>query len=236
MKYLAWFIAFSMGYLSLSQEILWTRFIGFWLGGHPLAFSLVLCFFLAGVAVGSVFGKKICALYKERGNQKLLVPTFFCLLIAGLFDCFCLIVLYRIQHSMPQLGLVFGLIFLAALLKAILFPIAHQIGTESDGDKVGRSLSRVYCMNIAGSTLGPLVTGFVLLDMMTFSAVFALIAVLTLSIAIVVLAKLKPIAIVVLPGVFVLFGLSFSFVNNSDLFVRLAEVQYFVYKGKVDKI
>src|SRR5262249_5776414 len=68
-------------------------------------------------------------------------------------------------------------------LKSTAFPVAHYLGSERSGPKVGSSVSKVYFANIAGSTLGPLITGFVLLDVLSLQQAFALMAALTAIVA-----------------------------------------------------
>jgi predicted membrane-bound spermidine synthase len=75
-----------------------------------------------------------------------------------------------------ELPLFAAVVIIAAGLKSILFPIAHHLGSVSEGPQVGRSVSRIYFGNIIGATLGPLVTGFVALDYLSVDECFALIA------------------------------------------------------------
>ena len=60
MRHLALLLSFSVGFLSLSQEIIWVRLVSFAQGGRPQAFSLVLAAFLAGIALGAIVGRRLC--------------------------------------------------------------------------------------------------------------------------------------------------------------------------------
>ena len=60
MKRLGWSLAFFIGFLSLSQEILWVRVVTFAHQGVPHSFALVLAVFLFGVASGATAGKRLC--------------------------------------------------------------------------------------------------------------------------------------------------------------------------------
>ena len=51
----------AVGFLSLSQEILWVRYVGFAHHSVPQAFSFVLAIYLLGIAGGAAAGKWICA-------------------------------------------------------------------------------------------------------------------------------------------------------------------------------
>ncbi|MBE7426720.1 MAG: hypothetical protein HS106_11920 [Ideonella sp.] len=76
-------------------------------------------------------------------------------------------------------GLV-GLIALTAMLKAIIFPIVHHLGSDASLEhRIGRSVSRVYLANVLGAAIGPIVTGYWLLDLMGVAAAMALIGTLT---------------------------------------------------------
>ena len=57
----AWILSMSVGFLSLSQEILWVRYVGFAHHSVPQAFSFVLAMYLLGIAAGASAGKWVCA-------------------------------------------------------------------------------------------------------------------------------------------------------------------------------
>jgi spermidine synthase len=162
MSRLAWLLSFGTGFLSLSEEILWVRLVGFIYQGVPQAFSGVLGVYLLGIALGAAWGKRLC----ERHPNALLLVSAAALGISGAIDFSLPTLLNALGDADPlwrAVGIVLALTASSAS-KAVLFPIAHHLGTRIDGQRLGRSLSRVYFLNIAGSTLGPLVTGFVLLD------------------------------------------------------------------------
>lgn len=169
MKYLAWLLSFSIGFLSMTQEILWVRLVGFAFQGIPQAFALVLTLFLAGISLGALIGKELCFRVQHLAATAAIV-----LCVAGSIDL-ALVQIIPLFHD--YLGLFgFGvLILLAALLKGIIFPIAHHIGSTLD-NRLGRSVAWVYFMNILGSTLGPLLVGLLLLDILSITATLRLLA------------------------------------------------------------
>ena len=89
-----------------------------------------------------------------------------------------------LSHTALQLNSAAVLIFSTAFLYAVIFPIAHYLGYLSKTKKVGINISKVYAANIFGSTLGPILTGFLLLDFYTLQQSFMLIAFLTLLLAV----------------------------------------------------
>ncbi|MCK6412480.1 MAG: hypothetical protein L6Q55_08680 [Azonexus sp.] len=155
---LAWFLSFCTGFVSLSEEILWVRIVGFAFESTPRAFAQVLTAFLGGIALGALLGKRL-------SERKLATPaTAAWLLLAAGSLLLLLPTLIASIHQVPLASLsMLLLILLGATLKGMLFPIVHHLGS-SQGDTLGRSVSRTYFSNILGATLGPLVTGLLLLD------------------------------------------------------------------------
>jgi spermidine synthase len=184
-----WFariLSFSVGFLSLSQEILWVRLVSFATGGLPQAFGFVLGSFLIGVAFGAAAGKRFC----ERSGDLIHVGGIV-LVIAGLIDLAIpwLAVQSLALPAPSHLAGLAALIAASAFLKSILFPIAHHLGTVTSGDKVGVSVSRVYFANILGSTMGPLVTGLVLLQAFSLETTFVTVGLLTAAVGLACLAR-----------------------------------------------
>lgn len=153
----------AIGYVSLSQEILWFRLLGFVTASRPQVFGLLLAAFLVGIALGALKAKQVC----ERSNDP------FRFLLYSLLGA--LTVFYLTVPLMSYLGTWIGrdgvvnLAYLAIIATAacsgITFPLLVQLGTAGRADG-GSALSMawLYFANIMGATLGPLLTGFVLLD------------------------------------------------------------------------
>jgi predicted membrane-bound spermidine synthase len=178
---LPWLLSFCVGFLSLSVEILWVRVISFKFHTMPHSFSFVLAMYLVGIAIGAYIGKLCCK--HERylwliaagvlllsGWLDIQTPRFAASLLAGGFD----------NDGLLSAGLA---IIATAAIKSVLFPIAHHLGSNAAGAVVGRSVSRIYSGNIAGSTLGPLLTGFVLLDRFSVDECFMMIGTAALALA-----------------------------------------------------
>ena len=150
-----WVLSMCVGFLSLSQEILWVRYVGFSGQSIPVAFSFVLTIYLLGIARGAMVGKSYC-----EDSQRLYTVTGVALQIAGALD-----IVGPLFAAIPGFHfLIIPFIYLCSLLKSIAFPIAHHLGSSASSGQVGKSISRVYFMNIIGASLGPLITGFWLVD------------------------------------------------------------------------
>ena len=154
-----WLLSASIGFLSLSQELLWVRYIGFAYHAVPQAFSFVLMVYLFGIAAGALVGRRLCArtphLYRACGAV---------LVAAGALDMFGPLASATAASHPMGVFIYLTLIFLCAGMKSVVFPVAHHLGSVAAPGKVGKSVSRVYFLNIIGSALGPLLTGFWLLD------------------------------------------------------------------------
>jgi spermidine synthase len=170
-------LSFLTGFLSLSQEILWVRFAGFCYHGAPQAFGMILGLYLLGIAVGAGIGKMYC-----RSEKNLFRVAGILLFTAALLDAvfpFLATEAFALGNGMGT-AVLFTCVVITSLIKSKIFPIAHHLGSTASGGKVGSSVSKVYFANIAGSTLGPLVTGFMLLQILTLQQCFMLMAGLTL--------------------------------------------------------
>jgi spermidine synthase len=152
------------GYISLSQEILWFRAISYVTGGKPDVFSHVLGVFLLGIAGGALFGKKLC----QRCKDIPLTYIAMMLTFSALIYYISLPMISRLMTVSETLGM-FASYFLVGIISFFMggiFPILCHYGTTSR-DSVGISISWIYFANILGSTAGPLITGFILLDIYT---------------------------------------------------------------------
>ena len=181
-----WWLSLSIGFLSLSEEILWVRVVGFAFRTLPFAFSFVLACYLVGIALGAAYGKRLCGRARD-----LYVAAGIVLAIAALADVLTPLLIGHVllpdnPHRLGEFGIA---IIVAAGLKSVLFPIAHHLGSVTEGPRVGRTVSRIYFGNIIGATLGPLVMGFVALDHLSADECFALTGAACLLISVVCVLK-----------------------------------------------
>ena len=176
MRYFAILLSGCIGFLSLSQEILWVRLVSFMNQGTPQAFAEVLCIFLFGIAAGAAAGRRLC-----EKSYDLVVASGAMLLLSSAVDM--TIVFIPSTGDLVSILCVPVLIFGSALLKSSLFPIVHHLGSANSRRGLGISVSIVYYANIIGSTLGPLITGFVVLDHLGLRQTFLCIGIADLFLA-----------------------------------------------------
>jgi len=158
------------------------RLLSFSQHGIPQAFSLVLFFFLFGIALGAELGRRVCIRQKN-----LIFAAAWMLLLAAIVDG--LIVVYWRRWATATVAEYALLIIGSSLCKSMLFPIVHHVGSAEHRQGLGRSVSLVYFSNIIGSTAGPMFTGFLFLDHVSLFQAFVLISAADLVLAAACFAK-----------------------------------------------
>ena len=149
-------MAFFVGAISLSQEIIWIRILSFSSAGAPTTFAHTLGSFLIGIAIGAMIGRRVCNLQRDflSWSSWMLV--------------FCSVFFYVALPLAAKINLwgfyvpILVLVCLTAAMSGGIFPVVCQIAGASGS--AGKSVSLVYLVNIIGATFGSLITGFYLLD------------------------------------------------------------------------
>ena len=170
-------LSFACGFASLSVEILWVRFYGFAKLSTPAAFGFVLAAYLVGIGIGARLGASACR--QGRSDAWLWGASIVALLVSAVLTvalplAYGALVLRAVEN--PLLDVL--LIALASAVLSFVFPIAHHLGTKHFAENLGRRFATVYVSNVLGAALGPLVTGYILLDQMTLQASFLVLAAL----------------------------------------------------------
>lgn len=157
----AFFLLMLIGFIALSQEIVWIRLLGFMTGGKPQVFGLVLTATLAGITCGALRANRVC----EKGNR-----------IESQLSKSLLVAAVAFYLSVPLLALIadnlgssvavvtaYGLIGLVTYASGLAFPLLMQV---AETGKAGAPLraSWLYFGNILGAAVGPLFTGFLMLE------------------------------------------------------------------------
>lgn len=175
MTFPAHLISFLVGFLSLGAETLWVRTYGYANQSTPHALAVVLGVYLLGIARGAAIGGEKC-----KTSERLPDVAILAILAASV----SLVLTPLVCSVLPRINLVYlPLIVLPALLYSICFPICHHLGTQAGTDRTGRSLSRVYAANIAGSVCGPLLVNFGLLQVATTQTAFVLLGACGIALA-----------------------------------------------------
>lgn len=196
------FLAFSTGFLSLSQEILWIRLAGFAYQSVPQVFSFVLGMYLIGIAFGAWVGKRLC---RHGEESHLVLSAGMILMVGGVFDALAPWLFLPLAKGplYQSIGALSCLLILTSFFKSVIFPIAHHLGSGIAQNQLGSSVSKVYCSNILGSTTGPLITGFLLLNYFPLQNCMLIMAVLTFNVGVLCFARSRRAVILAVTAVFV---------------------------------
>lgn len=157
-------VAALVGFVSLSQEILWVRVIAFAMLSIPQVFGHVLGAFLIGVALGARDARALCGLQGADVVRALARR----LLVAGVAVYVAIPLVGQVMSWSKSAGLPVAYLAVGAgayLLGAVLPVLSHVAAAR--GAAAGISVAWIYVANVAGCTAGPLVTAFVLLDHFT---------------------------------------------------------------------
>lgn len=163
------------GFASLAAEIVWVRSFSPYLENSTYAFSLILGIYLVGIAAGGWAGRKAAA---RAGSHSLGFGA--CQILTGVFTgigfLFLFLFVGHYSKILPNLGLIvsrpFILIEESVGIFLILIPATFFMGAGfpfiaqwagSEFSKLGGRTGAVYAVNTAGSILGALAGGFLLL-------------------------------------------------------------------------
>ena len=164
MMALALLLSFVSGFIALSYEIVWFRAFSVGMSGRAQAFALLLVGYLTGIALGSWLSRRVCegAAPTRRAIYVLAASVFAANVLGFLFVPWLADLMTWPRPWLPSVGL------LAVTVTGLgsVFPLVAQMSIPR-GSAVGRQFSYVYAANILGSTLGSVLTGFVLLDRLT---------------------------------------------------------------------
>lgn len=173
-------IAAAAGYVSLSQEILWAKVLSNANEGRPEAFAHMLGVFLLGIAFGALAGRRVQQVLGVQGLA--FVGAMAALSGVVFFGAFPLGAHVLTLSAGWGLLVFHGLVLATAFLMGGIFPALCDLGASPRAG-VGRSVSWIYLANIIGATAGPVITGFVLLDLGTVAQNILLVSALSLLLA-----------------------------------------------------
>ncbi|MBM4343455.1 MAG: methyltransferase domain-containing protein [Deltaproteobacteria bacterium] len=174
-------VAAAAGFIALSYEIVWFRVYGFLTGGAASSFSVVLGVYLLGIAIGSLGVRRWCDDQGVRGDDRRLMVPALLVLAASLFGWALIPALAETVRRVNYVYTLPAVAGVAGLLGAVLPLVAH-FGVPGD-DRVGERVSWIYLANIAGSTVGTLLTGFVALDRWSLPTTAAVLALAGMALA-----------------------------------------------------
>ncbi|HPO65717.1 MAG TPA: hypothetical protein PKY76_07145 [Bacteroidales bacterium] len=176
------FLSFMTGYIAMSQEILWIRLISYFTGGKAEVFGMLIGSVLVGIALGSLLASYVCKRYDIQGIVRALSWIIFSASILYFVSIPAFGWLATKIYNEKTTTFIYIVAGIISLLMGMNFPLITQYAVRS-GVGVGKQVSWIYFANIVGSTLGPVLTGFLLLDRWTFEQNAFFLSILSVSVA-----------------------------------------------------
>lgn len=170
-------LLFATGMIALALELLWTRALEQILSGTIYTFATVLAVYLAGIAFGGAITSRI------RATRLRLSIVLSALGAAVVATPSIIPLLERLHRSGIARGpaaesvVAIALLLVPTTLMGMTFPLLVTLGRQS--------IARLTAANTAGSLLGPLVAGFLLLPRLGLALTIVTLGVFTSVLAIV---------------------------------------------------
>jgi spermidine synthase len=159
------------GFVALAYEIIWYRLLTFATGDTARGFGCLLGSYLLGLALGSRLIERFSERRRIRRSAVLILGgLIFSSAIVGFAVGPAIALSVRLlspfsasKMTAPVYMSILLSICLGALLFGAIFPLIAHVSVDP-ACRPGSRLSFLYAANIAGSTLGSFVVGFILMD------------------------------------------------------------------------
>jgi spermidine synthase len=148
-----------IGFVALGYEMIWYRMYSFASGRSAASFALLLGWYLAGLAYGSLAIRDLC-----RGRLSDDLPAL--LRTGGMIVTFASAAAFAVGPvvsvavSRAPLGLTYPFVFISAALLGAAFPLASHASIDPADSKAGARLSYLYLSNIIGCASGSYLVGY----------------------------------------------------------------------------
>jgi len=150
------------GFLSLTQEMIWFRLAGVGFRDEPTVFGYVLGWMLLGLAIGAWLAPWL--MVRTRWTAPTLVAASFAAsALVGFLSVAAVARIFTYSVDLGQTSLHL-LVALVALVNGVAFPLLCHAGA-GESDNAARSVGWFYFANVIGSTLAPLLTGYLLFEL-----------------------------------------------------------------------
>jgi spermidine synthase len=167
---LAALVAGASGFIALSYEILWYRIYSYVSWGAPRTFGLLLAAYLYGIAYGSYRAGLYCEDRGEGGSRTPPLVVLGRLLFLGTLLSFAVAPVLAYTVVVAHFLFALAAVMVATMVLGAVLPLVSHLAILPD-DRAGSQLSYLYLANIIGSASGSLLTGFVLMDLMSTRAI-----------------------------------------------------------------
>lgn len=181
-------ISFLIGFIALSGELLYFRLLSFTSSGLPQVFGWLLAAYLFGIALGSFRIKNLC----EKSTEKIRISGF--LFLAGIVLLYSpLLLSLASAASSRTFSLMVGFVACGSFgyWTGGVFPYLGFVTANSEVKDRERRISLVYLFNILGAALGPVLTGYLLLDILSIMQLTIVLAILLFLVAVFLLEEAR---------------------------------------------
>jgi spermidine synthase len=215
------------GFVSLSYEIFLFRVMSYATGSSATAFAATLGAFLVGIAVGARQAGCNC----EAARDDVMARMVLDLMVANLVGALFLPILGLLSWLGGAVaGMALLMTYLIARYWGSFLPYLAELGIVPDAS-AGMRTALIYLANIVGAAAGSIVTGFVLMDVLTLTGIAGWLVAIGLGCAIVLFAML-PVArerkhtLAIATAGFGLVALLATPVVNADILEHLQQKGY----------
>jgi len=192
------------GAAALVNQVAWNRAFGLFTGSTTYAFSLIVCAFIAGLALGGHLFARVVDATPDRPRLLALLNLGIALTSALLIPIQGWLPLWLIEPIAARSGsfastqiFVFGVLFALLLLPTVLMGGTYTVATRAlagSPDDAPRVIGLAYGWNTGGAIVGSLVGGMVLIPLLQLSGALWTAVALNLVAAAVLLGRERPIA------------------------------------------
>lgn len=190
---------FVTGFCSISIEVIWSKYLGIFLGTNIYGLSLILCIFLMGLSTGSLlltwllgYVRNLNALFAWL-MAGVVGSTAVSILFLGILPIVANVLAYYTGGTVSFITIKSLLCFATLLTPTIFFgallPLTIELLTSSRAD-AARSTGYVYSANTVGGILGSCLTGLVFIPRLGSAATVHIALGLLLLVAILVSVRL----------------------------------------------
>jgi spermidine synthase len=216
-------LVFISGFLIVALQIVWYRLVGVLLQSNGYSFSLVLAVFLLGDAAGLLVGARVIdRIADPRRFFFLMQGVATMLALCGAWYVYFAIGAGLLPSSFVDRDLMSGkpadmavIVFLllivvlpASFIMGFSFPVVQK-AVQRDLDLLGSRVGLVQLANIVGNSMGSLVAGLLLLDMVGTAGTLKLLVAIGLAFALLQLAGPRATRWAYLPAAVLVAGLLF---------------------------
>lgn len=194
-RLLLWLYAIS-GFAALGLELVWNRMLILWFSNVTYTFSAMLAVYLVGLALGGAFGSWLVKRLKKPQRAFVwgevgvgltaLATTGLALNWPGALGRFSQGVVGGLTGwgslVASSLALTLIVMLLPTFLLGMLFPVAVRLYARESGG-VGRRVGELCAANSAGTILGAVATGFLLIPLLGFQGSLLLLTGLSVLVA-----------------------------------------------------